>query len=785
MERAERLDPARLRPAVRRAADPDPVGDAGRSPLSPPVQRFVKVWRQADRRAVPGPSTPAGAPAGRRARGTTALHGATRSCRPAASGSRSPPAADPLTPPWHRTRTPPTGPAPPSPARLPAPSLGHARGPRAAPAPPRPSASSGCMVERNLQRVARPGPRGPGRCAGRSSGTFDSYARYWVESFRLPGTSPEELDAGMAFEGFDRIENARATAAPARSWPCPTSAAGSGRRSGWRRPGGTRSPRWSSRWSRRSCSSGSSTSARVLGMNVVPLGPGAGTAVATALKQADIICLALRPRPDRQRRRGRVLRRAHDAAGRAGHPGPAHRRRRSCPPRSTSGATGHHATIRRRRSPPSGRAPCGRTSSAITQDLAYELEELIRAAPEQWHLLQPNWPSDHEAAPRAAARGPAPRRVPPVRIGLVCPYSLTIPGGVQGQVSGWPGPCARRGHEARVLAPCDGPPPDGGVTPLGNERPRRRQRLGGPARPRPVGPAAHHPGPPGRGLRRPPPPRADRPRAVHDGPADQARAAGRHVPRRRRERRLQAHGRPGPAASTGASTCGARCPRTPAAGLQRGLGGTTSCCSTASRWTGLPERRAVADRGPDDLLLRAPRAPQGPGRAARGDGRPARRRAALGRQRRPRDRGAPGPGAGDPRVEWLGRLGDEEKVEPPAGRRRLLRPVAARRVVRRGAARGHGGRDPDRGHRAAGYANVARAGQDAEPRRARATPDGPRRAACCRPGLPPDRRRRPTAGWSALVDRLAVPTAVLDGPACAEPATLELYGRRSCTSRRP
>jgi lauroyl/myristoyl acyltransferase len=30
----------------------------------------------------------------------------------------------------------------------------------------------------------------------------------------------------------------------------------------------------------------------------------------------------------------------------------------------------------------------------ITQDLAYELEKLIHRAPEQWHLLQPNWPSD-------------------------------------------------------------------------------------------------------------------------------------------------------------------------------------------------------------------------------------------------------------------------------------------------------------------------------------------------------------------------------------------------------
>jgi KDO2-lipid IV(A) lauroyltransferase len=33
----------------------------------------------------------------------------------------------------------------------------------------------------------------------------------------------------------------------------------------------------------------------------------------------------------------------------------------------------------------------------ITQLIAYELEDLIRAAPEQWHMLQPNWPSDRAA----------------------------------------------------------------------------------------------------------------------------------------------------------------------------------------------------------------------------------------------------------------------------------------------------------------------------------------------------------------------------------------------------
>jgi len=58
-----------------------------------------------------------------------------------------------------------------------------------------------------------------------------------------------------------------------------------------------------------------------------------------------------------------------------------------------------------------------------------------------------------------------------MRIGLVCPYSLTIPGGVQAQVLGLARALRALGHPTRVLAPCDGPPPDAGVTPLGNSIP--------------------------------------------------------------------------------------------------------------------------------------------------------------------------------------------------------------------------------------------------------------------------------------------------------------------------
>ena len=58
-----------------------------------------------------------------------------------------------------------------------------------------------------------------------------------------------------------------------------------------------------------------------------------------------------------------------------------------------------------------------------------------------------------------------------MRIGLVCPYSLTLPGGVQGQVLDLARALRLLGHDTQVLAPCDGPPPDAGVTPLGKSIP--------------------------------------------------------------------------------------------------------------------------------------------------------------------------------------------------------------------------------------------------------------------------------------------------------------------------
>lgn len=80
-------------------------------------------------------------------------------------------------------------------------------------------------------------------------------------------------------------------------------------------------------------------------------------------------------------------------------------------------------------------------------------------------MTGPFWPLER----READQGGRYRGV--VRVAQVCPYSLSLPGGVQNQVLGLARALRAAGHDARVLAPCDGPPPDPGVTPLGRSVP--------------------------------------------------------------------------------------------------------------------------------------------------------------------------------------------------------------------------------------------------------------------------------------------------------------------------
>jgi KDO2-lipid IV(A) lauroyltransferase len=133
------------------------------------------------------------------------------------------------------------------------------------------------------------------------------------------------------------------------------------------------------------------------GFTIVPLGPDAGAAVMRALKNNDVVCLLC----DRDVAGGGVE--VEFFGERTALPGgPATLALRTGAPLLPAAVFdrpgGKHRGLIH---PPLDTARTGRLRddvARVTQALAHELEELIRAAPEQWHLLQPNWPSDHSYA---------------------------------------------------------------------------------------------------------------------------------------------------------------------------------------------------------------------------------------------------------------------------------------------------------------------------------------------------------------------------------------------------
>ena len=133
-----------------------------------------------------------------------------------------------------------------------------------------------------------------------------------------------------------------------------------------------------------------------LGMTVVPLGPGAGATVLRALRANQVVCLLSDRDLGGGGVAGRVLRRAHHAAGRSGHAGAAHRGARCCPTAVyfTGGRDGHFGVVRPPLVARAHRPVPRRRRRASPRRSPTELEGLIRRAPEQWHLFQPNWPSD-------------------------------------------------------------------------------------------------------------------------------------------------------------------------------------------------------------------------------------------------------------------------------------------------------------------------------------------------------------------------------------------------------
>ena len=246
------------------------------------------------------------------------------------------------------------------------------------------------MVERHQRRV---NPKLSGVALRRTvQQAFDSYAHYWVETFRLPGVTKAEVQAGFTEEGFEHIE-AGLSAGHGAILALP-------HLGGWE---------WAGRWI---TDQGLKMTVvvepleppelfewfrdlrRSFGMNVVPLGPSAAGAVLAALKANEVVCLLC----DRDIQGGGV---EVEFFGERTTlpPGPATLALRTGAPLIPVGTyftqtrDGHHAAI----GPPISLDRTGRLRddvALVTQTLARRLEERIRRAPEQWHLFQANWPSD-------------------------------------------------------------------------------------------------------------------------------------------------------------------------------------------------------------------------------------------------------------------------------------------------------------------------------------------------------------------------------------------------------
>jgi phosphatidylinositol dimannoside acyltransferase len=226
------------------------------------------------------------------------------------------------------------------------------------------------------------------------AGAFDSYARYWYDLFRLPAAVRRgEVPAHFTIEGYEHIEkgldagNGVILALPhLGGWEYGAA---------WMAYKGHRmvavvepiEPPDLYQWF--------AAQRRAYGLDIVPLGAGASAALLRALRDDRIVCLL----SDRDLQADGVE--VEFFGERTTLPGGpatlALRTGAALLPAAVYFRTGgqHVAVVQ----PPVLVEREGRLRddvARITQALAHEFEGLIRAAPEQWHLMQPNWPSDRE-----------------------------------------------------------------------------------------------------------------------------------------------------------------------------------------------------------------------------------------------------------------------------------------------------------------------------------------------------------------------------------------------------
>ncbi|NOX28987.1 MAG: phosphatidylinositol mannoside acyltransferase [Actinobacteria bacterium] len=256
------------------------------------------------------------------------------------------------------------------------------------------------MLRRHLQRA---NPNYAGRELDAAvSGGFESYARYYMESFRLPGRSDADLDSGIEVPDFHHISDALA-----QGNGCILALPHLG---GWE---------WAGFWL--TTVKGLPTTVVVeqldppelfdwfanlrqeFGMKIIVADSNAGVEVAAALSRNEIVCLLC----DRDVMGGGVDVEFFGETTKL-PAGPAMLGLRKGTPVLPVGVyfrpDGTHLGVVR---PPLDLERKGKFRADVaagTQLLANELEGLIERAPDQWHLLQPNWPSDTSSSSATQSR---------------------------------------------------------------------------------------------------------------------------------------------------------------------------------------------------------------------------------------------------------------------------------------------------------------------------------------------------------------------------------------------
>lgn len=260
--------------------------------------------------------------------------------------------------------------------------LGTIAGPRLMPA----------KTEQLVRHVSRAAPdlseAEARRAAARGLG---SYGRYWVESFRLPTLSDRVIDRGFSVVGYDRVQAVLDSGrGPILVLP---------HLGAWE---------WAAAWLGRIVGVGVSAVVERLephdvfdwfvelrqayGIDVIPLGPDALGRLVKAVKDRRIVCLL----SDRDLT-GHGVEVEFFGETTTLPAGPALLARRTGSPLLPTGVYFRGRTRLGYVDEPiwaSDDVPLRADVERMTQAMATALENLIRAAPDQWHLLEPNWPSD-------------------------------------------------------------------------------------------------------------------------------------------------------------------------------------------------------------------------------------------------------------------------------------------------------------------------------------------------------------------------------------------------------